>query len=107
MRLAIESLNKRLVLDVLDSLFSRRGCAASEKYRLPNYIEHNTHIAAGREGLFALIRAASPSFRYESQRILADQEYVMIHGHFSNTGRARDWIAVDVVRIEEGLLKER
>jgi predicted SnoaL-like aldol condensation-catalyzing enzyme len=100
------NINKRLVLDAFDTLFNRRDYAAAEKYWSPNYIQHSAHIPPGREGLFALIRAVPPSLRYESQQILADQEYVMVHGRFSNTGRYRNRIAVDVVRIEGGLLKE-
>jgi predicted SnoaL-like aldol condensation-catalyzing enzyme len=31
---------------------------------------------------------------------------VIVHGRFSNTGRSRNWIAADVVRIADGLLAE-
>jgi predicted SnoaL-like aldol condensation-catalyzing enzyme len=103
---SLANINKRLVLNAFDTLFNRRDYAAAEKYWSPNYIQHSAHIPPGREGLFALIRSVPPSLRYESQRILADQEYVMVHGRFSNTGRSRNWVAVDVVRIEDGLLKE-
>ncbi len=103
---SLEDINKRLVLDAFDALFNRRDYAAAEKYWSPNYIQHSAHIPPGREGLFGLIRSVPPSLRYESQRALADREYVMVHGRFSNTGRYRSWIAVDVVRIDNGLLKE-
>jgi predicted SnoaL-like aldol condensation-catalyzing enzyme len=103
---SLENLNKRLVLDAFDTLFNRRDYAAAEKYWSPKYIQHSAHIPPGRDGLFALIRAVPSSLHYESQRVLADQDYVMVHGRFSNTGRARHWIAVDVVRIENGQLKE-
>jgi predicted SnoaL-like aldol condensation-catalyzing enzyme len=98
--------NRKLVLDAFDTLFNRRDYAAAERFWSPNYIQHSAHIPPGREGLFGLIRAVPASLRYETQRVLADEEYVMVHGRFSNTGRARSWIAVDVVRIENGLLKE-
>jgi predicted SnoaL-like aldol condensation-catalyzing enzyme len=100
------NIDKRLVLDAFDTLFNRRDYAAAERYWSANYIQHSAHIPPGRDGLFALIRAVPPSLRYESQRALAEQDYVMVHGRFSNTGRPRNWIAVDVVRIENGLLKE-
>ena len=31
---------------------------------------------------------------------------VMLHGRFSNVGQPADWIVVDVVRLEDGLLAE-
>jgi predicted SnoaL-like aldol condensation-catalyzing enzyme len=53
-----------------------------------------------------LIRSVPATLRYEVQRILADPEYVMLHGRFSNTGRPRNWVAVDIIRVENGVLIE-
>jgi predicted SnoaL-like aldol condensation-catalyzing enzyme len=101
-----EELNKRLVLDAFDTLFNRRDYVAAAKYWSPDYQQHSAHIPPGREGLFDLIRGVPMSLRYESQLILANREFVMVHGRFSNTGRARNWVAVDIVRIAGGLLVE-
>jgi predicted SnoaL-like aldol condensation-catalyzing enzyme len=30
----------------------------------------------------------------------------MLHGRFSNTGRSRNWVAVDIVRVANGVLVE-
>jgi hypothetical protein len=38
--------------------------------------------------------------------VVADGDYVLLHGRFINNGRARAWVAGDVVRIENGLLAE-
>ncbi len=38
--------------------------------------------------------------------IVAEGNYVIAHGRFSGHGRERAWIAADVVRFENGLLKE-
>ncbi len=51
---------------------------------LPNYIQHSAHIEPGRDGLFNLIKAAPPSLRYEPGVILAEDDYVTVHGRFSN-----------------------
>jgi predicted SnoaL-like aldol condensation-catalyzing enzyme len=101
-----EELNKRLVLDAFDTLFNRRDYVAAANYWSPHYLQHSAHIPPGREGLFDLIRGVPMSLRYESQLILANREFVMVHGRFSNTGRARNWVAVDIVRIGGGLLVE-
>src|SRR5271155_5147292 len=38
--------------------------------------------------------------------ILANKEFVIVHGRFSGTGRPANWIAADIVRIVDGVLAE-
>jgi predicted SnoaL-like aldol condensation-catalyzing enzyme len=98
--------NKALVLDAFDTLFNRRDYAAAARFWSPDYIQHSAHIAPGRAGLFDLIRSTSDTLRYEHGVILAEDDYVMVHGRFSGTGRPSAWIAVDILRIENGQLAE-
>jgi predicted SnoaL-like aldol condensation-catalyzing enzyme len=98
--------NKALVLDAFDTLFNKRDYAAAGKYWSPDYIQHSAHIEPGRDGLFNLIRSASDTLRYEHQLIIAEGDYVIIHGRFSGNGRPVAWIAADIVRIENGRLAE-
>jgi predicted SnoaL-like aldol condensation-catalyzing enzyme len=67
---------------------------------------HNAHIEPGRDGLFNLIRNTPDTLRYEHQLIVAEGDYVIVHGRFSGTGRPVAWVAADVVRIENGRLAE-
>jgi predicted SnoaL-like aldol condensation-catalyzing enzyme len=98
--------NKELVLTAFDTLFNRRDYQAAEKLWSDRYIQHSAHIAPGREGLFNLIRAAPNTLCYEHGLILAEGDYVIVHGRFSGNGRPAAWVAADVVRIENGLLAE-
>ena len=98
--------NKALVLEALDTLFNRRDYGAAERFWSERYVQHSAHIAPGREGLFALVRAAPETLRYEHGLILAEGGFVMVHGRFSGSGRPAAWIAVDILRIEDGLLAE-
>ena len=102
----IQEKNKALVLDAFDTLFNKRDYAAAEKYWSHDYIQHSAHIEPGRDGLFNLIRSAPDTLRYEYQLIVADGDYVIVHGRFSGTGRPAAWIAADIVRIENGRLAE-
>ena len=102
----IEEKNKALLLDAFDTLFNRRDYAAAEKYWSPNYIQHSAHIEPGRDGLFNLIRNSPDTLRYEHHLIVAEGDYVIVHGRFSGTGRPVSWIAADIVRIENGRLAE-
>ena len=98
--------NKALVLEAFDTLFNKRDYARAATFWSPNYLQHSAHIAPGREGLFDLIRSAPASLKYEHGVIVADGDYVIVHGRFSGNGRPRNWIAADVVRIENGVLTE-
>jgi predicted SnoaL-like aldol condensation-catalyzing enzyme len=102
----IQEKNKALVLDAFDTLFNKRDYALAEKYWSPNYIQHSAHIEPGRDGLFNLIRSAPDTLRYEHQLIVAEGDYVIIHGRFSGSGRPVAWVAADIVKIENGRLAE-
>jgi predicted SnoaL-like aldol condensation-catalyzing enzyme len=98
--------NKALVLEAFDTLFNKRDYAAAERFWSPDYIQHSAHIEPGREGLFNLIKGAPASLKYEPGVILAEGDFVIVHGRFSGTGLPRNWIAADIVRIADGLLAE-
>ena len=98
--------NKALVLDAFDTLFNKRNYAAAEKYWSPKYIQHSAHIPPGREGLFNLIKGSPPSLRYERGLIMAEGDFVIVHGRYSNTGLPANWVVADIVRIENGVLAE-
>jgi predicted SnoaL-like aldol condensation-catalyzing enzyme len=102
----IESKNKELVLEAFDTLFNKRDYAAAEKFWSPHYIQHSAHIAPGREGLFNLIRSLPSTLKYEPGTILAEGDFVIVHGRFSDFGLPANWIAADIVRIQDGVLVE-
>jgi predicted SnoaL-like aldol condensation-catalyzing enzyme len=101
-----EAQNKAFVLEAFDTLFNKRDYAAAERFWSPAYIQHSAHIAPGREGLFELVKAAPKELHYESALIVADGDYVMLHGRFSGIGQPVNWVVVDILRIENGLLAE-
>ena len=98
--------NKALVLKAFDTLFNKRDYAASERYWSPHYIQHSAHIEPGREGLFNLIKSLPPTLKYEPGTILAEKDFVIVHGRFSGFGQPVNWIAADIVRIKDGVLVE-
>jgi predicted SnoaL-like aldol condensation-catalyzing enzyme len=106
MNQSMESKNKALVLEAFDTLFNKRDYAAAERFWSPTYVQHSAHIGPGREGLFDLIKGTPASLRYEPGMIVAEGYFVIIHGRFSGIGRPKNWIAADVVRIEDGKLAE-
>jgi predicted SnoaL-like aldol condensation-catalyzing enzyme len=102
----LEEKNKALVLKAFDTLFNKRDYAAAERFWSPNYIQHSAHIRPGREGLFDLVKSAPPTMRYENSLIMAEGNFLILHGRFTNVGQPAAWIAADIVRIEDGILVE-
>jgi len=102
----LQEKNKALVLEAFDTLFNQRDYAAAERYWSPNYIQHSAHIEPGREGLFNLIRSIPPTLKYEPGVIVADGDFVIVHGRFSGFGAPVNWIAADILVIQDGILIE-
>ena len=88
MNQTIESKNKALVLEAFDTLFNKRDYVAAERYWSPNYVQHSAHIAPGRDGLFNLIKSIPPTLKYEPGTIVAEGDFVIVHGRFSGFGAA-------------------
>jgi predicted SnoaL-like aldol condensation-catalyzing enzyme len=106
MNQSIEEQNKATVLEAFETLFNKRDYAAAEKFWSPDYIQHSAHIEPGRDGLFNLVNASPPTMKYESGVILAQGEWVIVHGRFSKFGLPVNWIAADILRVKQGLLLE-
>ena len=98
--------NKDLVLEAFDTLFNKRDYAKAETFWSPKYIQHSAHIEAGREGLFNLVKSIPATLKYESSLIVAEGDFVILHGRFSGIGLQVNWIAADIVRMEDGILVE-
>ncbi len=98
-----EARKKTLILEAFDALLNRRDFAAAERYFSPGYVQHSAGIGPGREGILALVRSVRR--QYESALVVAECDYVIVHGRFSGGGRPTR-IVVDILRIEDGRLAE-
>ena len=96
--------NKAIVLEAFETLFNKRDYAAAERFWSPNYIQHSAHIEPGRDGLFNLIKSTPPTLKYEPGIIVAEGDFVIIHGRFSDIGLAM--IATDIIRMKDEVLLE-
>ena len=99
--------NKSIVLEAFETLFNKRDYSKASSFWSPDYIQHSAHIPPGRDGLFALVQNVPPTMRYENQLIVAEGDFVMLHGRFSGLGPGvPNWVVVDVVRMKNGILVE-
>src|ERR1700730_12112588 len=101
-----EEANKALVLEAFETLFNKRDYAAAERFWSPNYIQHSAHIRPGRQGLFGLVKSALSTMHYENSLIMAEGNFLILHGRFTNVGHPAAWIVADIVRLENGRLAE-
>jgi predicted SnoaL-like aldol condensation-catalyzing enzyme len=98
--------HKQIALQAFDTLFNKRDYAAAESFWSQGYIQHSAYVVSGRDGLFDFIKSLPASLRYEPGLIVAEGDYVILHGRFSGHGLRRNWIVADILRIEDGLLVE-
>jgi predicted SnoaL-like aldol condensation-catalyzing enzyme len=94
------------VLEAFDTLFNQRDYAAAERFWSPEYIQHSAHIEPGREGLFTLVRNTPTTLKYEAGLVIADGDFVILHGRFSGLGLPVNWIVADTVRVRNGVFVE-
>ena len=97
---------KDFVLEAFETLFNKRDYARASELWSDKYIQHSAHIEPGRDGLFNLVRSQPNTLHYENALILAEGDYVMLHGRFSGRSTTRALIAADIVRLEDGRLAE-
>ena len=91
--------------EAFDTLFNKRDYTAAERFWSPKYIQHSAHIEPGRDGLFNLIKSVPPTLKYEPGTIVAEGDFVIVHGRFSGFGVPVNWIAADILRIEDGITR--
>jgi predicted SnoaL-like aldol condensation-catalyzing enzyme len=102
-----EETNKSIVLEAFETLFNKRDFKSALEFWSPKYIQHSAHIPPGRDGLFELVKNVPTTMRYDYQVIVAEGDLVLLHGRFSGLGDGvPNWIAVDIVRMENGVLAE-
>jgi predicted SnoaL-like aldol condensation-catalyzing enzyme len=107
MKVASEVANKALVLVALDTLFNEKDYCVAKQYWSPRLILHCAHLAPGRHGLFEFVKAGPATLRYEPGVIVANEDYVIVHGRISGNGRPRNWIMATILRIEDGCVAEQ
>lgn len=107
MNVASEASNKALVLVALDTLFNKKDYRVAEQYWSPDLILHSAYVAPSRDGLFEFVKAATNTLRYEPGVIVANGDYVFVHGRISGSGRPKNRIVATIFRIEDECVVEQ
>lgn len=97
--------NKAIVLAALTGAFAEHDLSVFDRYWAKDYIQHNTFIPPFRDGLRNLVAQLPPGSNYEPGIIVAEGDYVVIHGRYSGY-RPVPQIIIDIFRLQDGLLAE-
>ncbi len=97
--------NKALVLAGIKGIFIDRDPAVLDRLFSGDYRQHNPLIPNGPAAIKALLGNLSPDFKYEPGLVMADGDYVSIHGRYIGWG-PKPMIAVDIFRVANGKIAE-
>lgn len=102
--------NKALVKNFYEMAFAdHKAKEAAEKYLSEGYIQHNPHVATGRQpfiDFFVPFFAKNPEARSEIKRIVAEGDLVVLHVHSKGKKSDRGNAIVDIFRVENGKIVE-
>ncbi len=102
--------NKQVVREWNDlAINQRRPEEAVATYLGSQYRQHNPGAADGPEPFIKFAKRFAqtyPDYRLESKRIIAEGDYVVMHGHLTREPDDRGMAVVDIFRLEDGKIVE-
>jgi len=85
-------------MEAFDLLFNARDYRIAETYWSPRLLEHSSHLRPGRDGLFDFVRSLPDSLKYENERVVAENDFVVLYRRYSGNGTPRNWVVAEMVR---------
>ena len=101
--------NKEVVTAFYEAAINRKDFSAAETYMGPYYKQHNPMAEDGKEGFKKFIdylRSTYPHAHSDIKRIMAEDNYVVLHVHSVKVPHTRGQAIVDIFRLENGKIVE-
>ena len=97
--------NKALVLAGIKGVFIDRDPTVLDRLFSDSYKQHNPQIPNGAAAIKALLGKLAADFKYEPGLVVAEGDFVTIHGRYFGWG-PKPMMAVDIFRVANGKLAE-
>lgn len=102
----VQETNKKVVSNAMHELFVTKDAEKAVRlYFGKPYLQHNPTIADGADDLPKVVASLPANFKYEPGLIVADGDFVMIHGLYTGWG-PKPLVTVDIFRVKNGKLVE-
>ena len=108
-RTDFELRNLTFVLEMFEHVLNPMDSSAVERFISPDYIQHNQLAEPGREGLkrfLDMIKAQTPEAVHDVKRAFVDGDHVTVHYHVRRWPDDLGWAAIDIFRLENGMIAE-
>jgi len=97
--------SKTLVLAGIKGVFIDRDPTVLDRLFGDDYRQHNPLIPNGTAAIKSLLGNLSRDFEYQPGLVVADGDYVMVHGRYVGWG-SKPMVAVDIFRVANGKITE-
>ncbi len=102
--------NKQVVRSFYETAFIKHKPAdAMKNFVGSQYIQHNPHVQNGPEpfiSYFTEFFKKNPNATTEIKRMIAEDNYVVVHAHSKANPNDRGYAAIDIFRLENGKIVE-
>lgn len=102
--------NRNVVRSFFQLLYlEKKPRKAFETYVAADYVQHNPHVADGREAAIEALEPlmrGSPNLSYSIERILVDGDFAAVHSRATDGPSDRGTAIVDIVRLKNGKIVE-